>query len=227
MLDYLLIEKQALERNILDLRRKIESGIIPDDTIIKLERFSEKFNLDIDFLKDHLLRDDLFILHFMKDPLKQSMHETVCFNHLKSFPWVLNAENLPSGGSNAYYVVNGLVVRGSELTNKNPSKSVDFKWQIQNPRGQIIDCYATHKFTKGAGGGQDNQFKDVESFFSNAAQYSENDKLFFAILDGQYYQTPYKGSTNRIHYLNDNYKTRNNSVFALTINELEDGVIEI
>jgi len=223
MLDYELIEKQQLQSNILKLRRKIDQGRIPEDVMLKVRNFSEKFNIDRDFLVDRLLRDDLLILNFMKEPQKQTLHETKAFEYLCSFEQIMEPKNLPSGGDNALYVHGGQVIKGSELTSRSRGKSIDFYWKMK-VGGKIVDCYATHKYTKTNGGAQDNQFKDVTKFFADAAEYRGGDKFFFAILDGPYYQMPYHGSKSKIEYLNATYQTQSNRILATTINDLKDTV---
>ena len=68
MLDYELEERTRRDLNILQMRKNIVKGKIDNQLDIKINNFSDKFNLDLDFVRNKLLNDDLFILHFIKDP---------------------------------------------------------------------------------------------------------------------------------------------------------------
>ena len=221
MLDYELEERTRRDLNILQMRKNIVKGKIDNQLDIKINNFSDKFNLDLDFVRNKLLNDDLFILHFIKDPQKQTFHQSLAFDYLCKTSGILNPELLPSGGSNAQYVINGNVILGSNLATSNIGKSIDFKWEYKKADGKIITCFATHTHTKSSGGSQDNQFRDVESFLKQAQSCSSPKFFFFAICDGPYYQMQHLGHSNKITYLNENYKTGTARIKALNINELE------
>lgn len=221
MLNYELEERIKRDSNILQMRRNMVGNKIDNQLKLKVENFSIKFNLDFDFVKNKLLNDDLFILHFIKDPQKQSFHQNLAFKYLKNIQGIFKSELLPACGNNALYVSNGNVLSGSDLATSNIGKSIDFKWEIKGKDGGLITCYATHKHTKSAGGSQDNQFRDVESFIKHSQSCNSVKFYFFAICDGPYYQTPYGIHSSKINYLNATYKTGTARIVALTINDLE------
>lgn len=178
-----------------------------------------------DYVVNRLFSDDLFILHFIKDPQKQSFHQKAALEYLAKVPMVSKAIQLPSSGSNALYVINGQLIFGYQITTSQLGKSIDFKWEYVDKDGVVVNCYATHKHTKVAGGTQDNQFKDVINFFENSSKYSNHkngSNFFYAICDGQYYQNPYGGFKSKIEYLNSTYKTNSSRIHATSINDLEN-----
>ena len=226
MLNYEMEEKIKRELNILNMRRQLATNKTDNQLLVKIDAFCEKFNLDVDFVKNKIINDDLFILHFIKDPQKQSFHQGLAFNYLKRITGFYNAVLLPSNGSEALYVSNGNVLSGKNLTTSNIGKSIDFRWDVKDNTGKTITCYATHKHTKTAGGSQDNQFRDVESFIKQAQYCNSKSIYFFAICDGAYYKTHYNNSSSKIEYLNSTYKTGAGRIATLTINDIEDFIRE-
>lgn len=225
MLDYEKQESIQLQNNILSFRKSILNGLNKNQ-IEKINKFCLKFNLEYEYVSKRIITDDLFILHFIKEPNKQSFHQNFAFNYIKSIQGISNAKILPNNGDKAFYLVNGQIISGANLTSNSKVKSIDFFWNYTDSHGVINNCYATHKYTKENGGSQNNQFKDVETFFDDAAKYrynvtNEPPAYFFAICDGDYYKQSFKGVTSRIEYLNQNYKTSANRIQALDINELE------
>jgi hypothetical protein len=165
------------------------------------------------------MTDDLFILNFIKEPSKQTFHQTLAMDFMQKIPNVFDFKLLPAGGKDALYVVKGMVVSGSQIASSTVNvKSIDFYWKYINPIGEKIECYASHKYTYQGGGSQDQQFKELMTFQENARHHQGN-KYFYAICDGRYYQLPYENSLSKIDYLNKNVSgTR---CFALNINDIE------
>jgi hypothetical protein len=220
MLDYSLHERKAIEENVCALRKDIEYGRVNPQLQKKLQSWADKYGFEPELIKNKVLTDDLFVLFFVVEPKRQTLHQTVACNYIRALPGVSEFQLLPSGGDDAKYVHGGLVVAGKEMNQNTSShtKSIDFQWVYTNFFGDRIDCFATHKFTKEGGGSQDNQFSDIQGFLKQAQSHSGK-KFFFAICDGDYYRMPYKQSLTRVDYLNANYIGGRNR--ALTINQLE------
>lgn len=185
--DYIAEEKRARLANAEELRERINEP----DTQRKIANWAERFSLEPEFVRYKVLTDDTFALQFIKDPGRQSLHQRVAAAHLNSkVPLVQDFQALSSGGPNAEYVVNGLVVSHQQFQSvQTPGKSIDFKWRFARS-GRVLRVYATHKHTKEEGGSQDNQFADVKAFFAQAAPCRDPNTLFLAIVDGEYYQRP-------------------------------------
>lgn len=107
MLDYAAKEAEAVQSNLADLRRRLESGKLGRGLEKKIQKFAKKYNLEFDLIRYKLLHDDLFPLTFIKEPSRQSFHETLAFNYLKELPGVINPQCLPSGGPGSKYVNGG------------------------------------------------------------------------------------------------------------------------
>lgn len=227
MLDYKLKESEELQKNIKILRSMLEKGFIDKSLRIKIDNYCELYGFEYELIKYKILEDDLFCIQFCKSPQKQSLHQKLALEEIKSIPKIQNAILLPSGGSGSMYVVSGLVLPYSQAKNTsttNKTKSIDFVWDYIDNNGVIIKCYATHKYTKVSGGSQDNQFKDILNYMDNAKHHMGND-YFFAICDGEYYQQSYNGYKNKIDYIIGTHK--GNRCFALTVNDLAAKLLTI
>ena len=83
-----------------------------------------------------------------------------------------------------------------------------------------------HKYTKEAGGSQDNQYHDVVEWSKQTIGVKEENIYFIAILDGNYYQIVDKeqGKT-KIEHLNDDIRTEH--FRAMTLEDVPDFVEEL
>lgn len=220
MLDYRLEELKVRQANTKQLRESINSGKIDKFLKEKIYNFCERHDIEFDLIKYKLMTDDLFVLNFIKEPSKQTFHQTLATEFMKKIPNVSNFQLLPAGGKDALYVVNGMVVPGSLIASSTVNvKSIDFHWIYTNSIGQKIECYASHKYTYQGGGSQDHQFKELITFQGHARQH-QGDKYFYAICDGRYYLLPYETSLSKIDYLNKNFS--GNRCCALDINHIEN-----
>ena len=96
------------------------------------------------------------------------------------------------------------------------AKTLDFEWQS---KGKQI--YASHKYTKDGGGGQDNQYRDMKDFIREANKSHTPNTIFLAIADGPYYGMNDTGSrTTKLQNLQ--YLANRTNVFALSGEELEE-----
>lgn len=178
-----IYEKQSLKMRIENLKDVIKN---PKKYQEKLIKYSKKHNLEYEFLQQELLENIYLMNEMAKEPSKQNFHELVARDYiLENYKEFLNFEILPKKSKNgieSIYLTNGQIVKESDLSTRNHTKSIDFKWEYKG-----FTIYATHKYTKDSGGAQDNQYKDVISFLEHAKQNINNKILFVAICDGKYY----------------------------------------
>jgi hypothetical protein len=226
MLDYVKEEKEELRKNILLIREEIKKGIGLDLTN-KIKRFALKYDLSEKLIKQKVQKDDLFVLCFIKEPNRQSFHQRLAAEFIKSIPNINNFKLLPPGGAKALYIISGQLQDGKNITTSKKPKSIDFVWKYETQENGLVEFYATHKYTKEGGGAQDNQFNDIKLFLDNAQSYNRTDKFFIAICDGAYYnQLPYIQNkinySNKISYLERIYGGLNKRVKVLEINQLQE-----
>ena len=72
-------------------------------------------------------------------------------------------------------------------------------------KDKVLSFFATHKYTKDLGGSQDNQYKDVQEFHTEAKECIDNNYFLLSITDGKYYLSKESGLTqnmSKIQYLN-------------------------
>ncbi len=95
-------------------------------------------------------------------------------------PHIVDFENLPSSGKNAYYINgDGKIVKGE----KTSSKSLDFRWMTDE-----TEFFAAHKYTRESGGTQDNQYSEMRTLlrlFQNGIV--DTHRALIVIVDGPYY----------------------------------------
>lgn len=199
--DFELAEKQARLANAEKLRANLNAP----DVQQKVRNWAERYSLEPEFVRYKVLTDDTFALTFAKDPIRQTLHQQVAAEHIKSrIPLVENFTSLPSRGPSAEYVLSGMVIGGAEVapaTNSHP-KSIDFKWDFTF-NGRTLRIFASHKHTRQEGGSQDNQYSDIRLFMEQARPCHNQNHLFLAICDGEYYQRrPGAGGLTRIATLN-------------------------
>lgn len=190
------ISKKQFNNKLKYLRKNIHKSEINK----KIKTFISNKGVDytINEIKDKIINDDLFAANFIKNESKQNMYEKIQYYNLKRLGF--NCEKLPCKGKNMKYFKNG------ELINYKPDsgcKSIDFKINYKN---RIILIFA--KYTKEAGGAQDNQANDAILFLKNANLYTKNNNNnfeFWFLGDGEYYQK--KLFQNRIKdFLTDKVK---------------------
>lgn len=214
-LDYEKEYHTVLLQNIKNIR---EDLLRNEPTIIlKIDNFATKYDLPVEFVKHKILKDNVFAINFVKDPSKQTFHQSLAAKFISEIDGITDFKILPAGGKNALYIING-ILGTEEIVAKGSSKSIDFYWKYKN-----YECYAAHKYTDMDGGSQDNQYADLTNFLANASKSQYKNKLFFAIGDGKYYQRKHTKTKNdcssKIEYMNSLYKTKHS--IAITTNDLE------
>lgn len=198
-IDYDKVEKERISQNVEHLLNNLDDK----ELHIKISNFAKKYCLSTEFVKQKIIDDNIFALQFIKDPIKQGVHQTLCADFIKNFPLIDNFEVLPANGKNAVYVLNGMPVLKQDLKTTKHGKSIDFKWTFSYG-GKELAFYGTHKHTRGLGGGQDNQYHDLLDFLDRAADCSCKNTYYFAIADGDYYLTSSKKTDNmsKMDYMN-------------------------
>jgi hypothetical protein len=217
MINYEELKKKKIRENIKELRNNISDRSV----MLKVKNWADKYDLEFNFVKHKVFTDDIFALNFVKDPGRQNFHENIAAYALESLANIQDFKLLPKGGKNAKVINHGMLVslEQSRESISNP-KTIDFEWKLKTESGRIITCYASHKYTKDKGGSQDNQFNDLKSFMQHAYQNNQNDILFFAICDGNYYQQRDRTTNmSKIEELNASFY-KENKVKATTINNL-------
>lgn len=224
MLDYRMEELSRRQENTRKLRESLSENKIDKKLREKISSFCDRHSLEFELVKHKMLIDDLFILSFITEPSRQTLHQDLASKFMANISNIQNFKVLPSNGKDSLFVINGMVVSESQKKDTSVSvKSIDFQWVYTNKIGEEINCYASHKYTHQGGGAQDHQFKEIMTFLDNAKRYSGVSCFFYAICDGQYYQYPYEGSLSRIEYLNKNYQ--GNRCCSLTINDIQQHML--
>jgi len=208
-LDYKSLYNLALQKNIKQLQKEIDT----EQTKIKIQNWAIKFQLDPLIVRQKIIDDNIFALHYVIDPSRQSLHENLAADYIQKMSNVNNFKNLPKSGKNALVVNSGVIV-SKKNAQSNAGKTIDFKWDTG-----IYKCYASHKYTKDKGGAQDNQYKDVRNFMNNSRQNNDANIRFFAICDGEYYQHRDSSEDTKIEILNRDFYKKDKLV-ALPIDDL-------
>ena len=181
-------EKGIIEKNkkntidAKDTAKRLLSGkrLKKDNWLLKkIENHMERYGLpsDIEEFLHEVASSDFLASMLSKDASKQNMSEKLQISYLSNRG--IHIEKLPATGDNAVRLLNGELIYGNDRGAK-ATKSIDF-----NRNGELICA----KVTTGAGGGQDNQYRDVRDFLKEAGEYDikYGNKKFTALVDGDYY----------------------------------------
>lgn len=169
------------------IKKEIKTtGKVPDHLLDKIKKVIKRTSLNPKYEKIAITElvncNDLLITFLMKDPKRQNVYESILKNYLSKNN--INIKKIPHNGKNAYYPINGRIIKGSEIKDKPKEiKSLDF--QIQTSKDELI--YIVHKYTNENGGAQDNQYNDVIIQLKNLSD-DVIKKVWFC-LDGYYYNT--------------------------------------
>lgn len=210
--DYEKIKNDQFKKNVEELKS--------EDVKEKIKNFSDRSGYTIDEISKKIDEDKMFRWFFAKDPIKQNIHENTAMGFIKKINGV---KEFKKYGTNDTFVVNGGIMTGNELKNKQirpKTKSVDFYWKYNN-----VEYYASHKYTKDEGGGQTHQYNDLIKYITECNNSSRKNTKFLAIADGEFYEgINGKAGTTRIQHLKELADKR--TTFAMTINDLEGFMIE-
>ena len=176
-----LVKQKEIElrnHNLEELRKELSSP----NLIYKIQNYANKYSFSVEEIKARIKVDDLVASFFIKDPYKQNFVETLVGK-------ILRAEVLPQSGKRCIrFDENGYV-----CSTKKPgcSKAADFC---------INNTYITQKYTRSAGGAQDNQYIDVIDFLNKGSRRNK----VAAIVDGSYW------NTGKREELREYFQTNNN-----------------
>ena len=193
------------------------------------EKYAEEQDVSLSYVRYKKRTDTDFLLLFAKNPTRETIHQTYAIETIKqNLPYFSSFRALPAGGKNALYIING-EISGQEARKKTNRavKSIDAEG-ILNVARKEIRIYFSLKYTKDAGGAQDNQYGDLIAFLKEGAKSKEKDAYFIAIADGEYYkkkETKYaEKEESRLEYLNTAFGPR---CRAASLENLEGVIIEI
>lgn len=151
----------------------------------KISTYCLRFGYEFKKVVAKISGDEMFAAHFARDPARQGVHELIAAGYLRKIALVGDFEILPKGGNNALFLdARGALHKRGDIseTSAQDSKSLDFRWRTAG-----FVCYASHKYTKEAGGAQDHQFRDQKRFLENFRGHDDRRAACFAICDGAYY----------------------------------------
>ncbi len=184
ILDFDAIEYHQNQSNLNEMKKEIEER--SPRLATRISHFSSQFGLPEDDywadLEANLTGPLASVL--AKEARRQNIHENAAGDYIRSLKYVCEFRKLPSSGPNASYLNrDGQIITKEQLGNAvRPSKSIDFQWITGS-----IACYAAQKYTKVAGGNQDNQFHEIERLLQNFLLRTNNSTAFFVLVDGPYY----------------------------------------
>lgn len=205
------IDSNLKEQKPQTIIKKINKEI--KDFEFKIQNFAKKWNFEEKYILNELKTNDFLPLFFVKEPDKQTFHQHFAAKYLADLPFIENFQELPSGGNDALYVVNGKIVKGKDKEDQKTGKSIDFRWEYTF-NDKTLTFYATHKYTKNAGGSQDNQYKDVQEFHNESRNCIDLNTHLLSITDGPYYlkkETSIKNQNiTKLEYLNTQFRGARN-----------------
>ncbi len=192
------------------------------DFEVRIINYCEQWNLDKKYVLYRLNNTADIANIFIKDPSKQTLHQHFAAQWIAdNIPFIEDFKELPTSGTNAYYIYEGKLQPGNETDTAISGKSIDFTWKYKL-KDKTLSFYATHKHTKIHGGSQDNQFYDVVDFHKHAKSCNDPNMYFLSITDGQYYQDRYtkakSSNMNAIEFMRSEYcGSRNNATCTNTL----------
>ena len=173
-------ERELIEKNFEELREHYGDSVYQE----KIVNYCDKFGCQKEVVEKKIIEDDYFAAFFIKDPSKQNFTE-----HLVEE--LLETKVLPQSGKRSIrFDENGDICSTKKA---NSTKSADFL---------IDDVYITQKYTRGNGGAQDNQFKDVVDFLEKG---SKTHKVA-ALVDGSFWDNGHREELRKFFNENNNVK---------------------
>ena len=202
--------KTKIKKNLDDVVALVEEG--EEGMIKKIITFSSNFGIKPSEVKSKIKKDKMFRAHFAKDPGRQNLYENLAARYIRGIKGVKNFKNL---GNNQKVIQNGAVMTRAQLGGVDEAKTIDFEWDYN--KGHFL---ASHKYTKGEGGGQGNQYKDIQMFIKQSVPSTLKDTYFVAICDGDFYNgIDTISGTPRLKRLKK--MVNNHNVFAMKLSELK------
>lgn len=199
--DYEWAERKAYEKNLAEF---MENPFNPD-AIKRMQNYAKKSLLNLNDVILKVKEDDMFARFFVKDPIKQSIHENEAARFIMGNDKIINFEKLPASGKNSLFLHKGKIISKFERDSLNLSlKSLDFYWEVEVKNGENLKFYASHKYTNEEGGAQDHQFIEQRKFLNNAKDSLMGENVFFlALCEGDFYRKlNKKDSLHRVDFMN-------------------------
>lgn len=180
----------------------------------EVKKYSNTFSEEDVFRE--IKESENIIRHYQKDPIKQGFHQNLAYMHLfKNLSDIVDIKP-PELLKNTYLTSSGILTTEELRGNKAISKSIDFIIY-----GKYNVYAITHKYTKEAGGSQDNQYQDLVKFLQCSPKnpkYMGKDLIVAAIADGDYYR-------NKIDIIKQDFS--NKWYLICTIDQFIEKVIEL
>lgn len=194
----------------------------------KVLAFSQRWGVEPEVVWRKVQTDWLFALRFAKDPLKQSIHQALAADFIRTelAPIAANFQQLAAAGRDSICLTPGGAILSSDDLAKaggeKTDKTVDFSWEFpaRTHDGKCLKFYASHKHTADEGGSQDNQHSDLWGYLTAACQCQSPDIFHIAIADGPFYQrNDRQMGISRLAAMNDGRSARSRWG-ACTVNQL-------
>lgn len=217
--DYEWAERQAYFKNL----KAFLKNPFDNESLKRMQSYSKKHFIPIDKVMSKVKEDEIFARNFVKDPVRQSIHENEAAKFIKRNEHIKKFKKLPVSGANSLFLHEGKIITKKEKDLLNlPLKSVDFYWEIVDKSGETFHFYASHKYTNEEGGAQDHQYTEQRKFLENANNSKMGNNVFFiALCEGNYYRKPNKKENkSRIDLMNENDISKQS--IAIPLCDLDD-----
>lgn len=195
------------EQVVQELRQENLASLSLDSLKEKVKSFALRNNINYFFLLNELKINPATRLFFQKDPKKQNAAEKAFVSFIQSELPESQIVSLPNSGKNSLLLASGLIVKASNKSIPG-AKTIDFILTYKNKT-----YYITHKRTDGSGGSQKNQLLDVQNFLLEAKRNSEDNVIFVAILDGNYYDQKIMNNTKQLFFTKNKILVHNSDSF--------------
>ncbi len=196
-------------RLALKRRRVLEGTDVSDD---RIRSYCMDGGYDESEVREKIKNDEMFRWLFVKDPIRQNVHESLFLKFVGRMAGVHDAQKIT--GVRLY---EGKILTGGEVKHlgvEPPCKRINLHWEYKGCR-----FYAYHKYAGDTGGHQDNQYHNLKCFITEANKVGESKTVFLAIADGEFWNTINgRAGMAKIEKLKSMANKR--SVFALSSGEL-------
>lgn len=214
-------EKKLISYARANVDRKtfpIKESELKEKEKLKIASAARQIGADLSLFTSEVLNSkNFYMLVVVPSISRTSYYEPTFIDYIKSLNIVKDIVKLPTNNRDSLYLKNGELLKG--ISDKDASKSLDIKITLKNGR----TGYITHKFTKEAGGSQDNQLADVKKTLNNYIG-SNKDKVrdFFLVanIDGAYYTDKAFKKTSILEDLRNSYNI--NGIFITTQYDFSD-----
>lgn len=182
-------DRENAETTQLEALLSVEDDVqVPEYLDFKIKKYARKYQLRYGEILGAIASSHVTAAHFSKSANKQRVAEKSQIEYINSRINGTKLETLSADGYNSVRLSpEGELVIGPKTAAFDGTKSIDAVRELRN--GVVEWVYL--KWTKGAGGAQDNQCTDVKKFLvcANAfvSQNPGTTDRFVAVVDGAYY----------------------------------------